>query len=237
MAHWRQSKHCGADVFLHVLRVWVSRRVSQSPTPKCGKKRSKSGGNFSNPEGCGLTLVPLLAVLIRGCCHLPGPIHALLEELWVPWPPTGTSQNVWAWLKGTHTSLTVSAICSLCVSTCLNGGQSCCWWFCFVYFFSPFCLSLVVAFCLLCFCLLFLNSLSLCVAFFFFPVPSSPLQHCLQVHAHTPFSKSFPSVFHLFPLAKRRRRRDQEKRQEQGTLLSRVSMGGPRWWDTKGHLL
>lgn len=167
MAHWRQSKHCGADVFLHVLRVWVSRRVSQSPTPKCGKKRSKSGGNFSNPEGCGLTLVPLLAVLIRGCCHLPGPIHALLEELWVPWPPTGTSQNTWAWLKGTHTSLTVSAICSLCVSTCLNGGQSCCWWFCFVYFFSPFCLSLVVAFCLLCFCLLFLNSLSLCVAFFF----------------------------------------------------------------------
>lgn len=135
MAHQRQSKHCGADVFLHVLRVWVSRRVSQSPTPKCGKKRSKSGGNFSNPEGCGLTLVPLLAVLIRGCCHLPGPIHALLEELWVPWPPTGTSQNVWAWLKGTHTSLTVSAICSLCVSTCLNGGQSCCWWFCFVYFF------------------------------------------------------------------------------------------------------
>lgn len=168
MAHWRQSKHCGADVFLHVLRVWVSRRVSQSPTPKCGKKRSKSGGNFSNPEGCGLTLVPLLAVLIRGCCHLPGPIHALLEELWVPWPPTGTSQNVWAWLKGTHTSLTVSAIFSLCVSTCLNGGQSCWWWFCFVYFFSPFCLSLVVAFCLLCFCLLFLNSLSLCVAFFFF---------------------------------------------------------------------
>lgn len=237
MAHWRQSKHCGADVFLHVLRVWVSRRVSQSPTPKCGKKRSKSGGNFSNPEGCGLTLVPLPAFPIRGCCHLPGPIHALLEELWVPWPPTGTSQNTWAWLKGTHTRHTISAICSLSVSTCLNGGQSCCWWFCFVYFFSPFCLSLVVAFCLLCFCLLFLNSLSLCVAFFFFPVPSSPLQHCLQVHAHTPFSKSFPSVFHLFPLAKRRRRRDQEKRQEQGTLLSRVSMGGPRWWDTKGHLL
>lgn len=111
----------------------------------------------------------------------PGPVCALLEELWVPWPQTGTSQNMWAWLKGARTRHTVSAICSLSVSFYLNGGQ---------VFFPPFCLFLVVACCLLCFCLLFLNSRSLYVALFFlFPaLPCNTDCRCMLIHP-------FPSLF------------------------------------------